>query len=242
MGGTKALIAVVAGLLLTGCSSSGNAESGSASAESGSASEAATEFTVGEELDPGDYTSQVFETPVTFKVPEGWKIFEDEPGQFGLARMANDGPPLLIMRDIDAAAAGCQGKAEPGVGRDAADLAQWLASREGLVTTEPVAVTIGGLAGYMVDVNLDPSWTTACPGIGDGPTVMTIVGSAPLSGGVLWGPEREGMQRMWFLDLPSVKDGNIVVMGDVCCGVDQGDQLGADQQVVDSLSFDTASD
>ena len=44
------------------------------------------------------------------------------------------------------------------------------------------------------------------------------------------------------LDLPSVKDGNIVVMGDVCCGVDQGDQLGADQQVVDSLSFDTASD
>ena len=47
---------------------------------------------------------------------------------------------------------------------------------------------------------------------------------------------------MWFLDLPSVKDGNIVVMGDVCCGVDQDDQLEADQQVVDSFSFDTASD
>ena len=56
------------------------------------------------------------------------------------------------------------------------------------------------------------------------------------------GPEREKMQRMWFLDPPSVKDGNIVVMGDVCCGVDQDDQLEADQQVVDSLSFDTASD
>jgi hypothetical protein len=28
-------------------------------------------------------------------------------------------------------------------------------------------------------------------------------------------------------------------MGDVCCGVDEDDQLSADQEIVDSLSFDT---
>ena len=229
---TVIVTVIVAVLSLTACSASGHAKSGSPS-------DAASVFTVGEELEPGEYTSQVFETPVTFTVPEGWKVFEDEPGQFGLARMANDGPPLLIMRDIDGASAGCHPIAEPGVGRAAADLAHWLASHEGLVTTEPVAVKVGGLNGYMMDVNLDPSWTTTCP-FSDGPTVMTIVGSA-ISSDVYWGVERTRMQRMWVLDLPSVKDGNIVLMGDVCCGVDQDDQLGADKQVVDSVSFDTTS-
>jgi hypothetical protein len=60
-------------------------------------------FTIGSELEPGTYTSQVA-TPVSFTVPAGWKVFEDEPGQFGLARMANDEPPLLVLRDIDGAA------------------------------------------------------------------------------------------------------------------------------------------
>ena len=179
MGWTKTVIAIVAGLLVTACSSSGDGESGSASEA------AAGEFTVGEELEPGDYTSQVFETPVTFKVPEAWKIFEDEPGQFGLARMANDGPPLFILRDIDAAAAGCSLHTDPGVGRGAADLTRWLASHKGLVTTKPVPVTVGGLDGYMVDVSLDPSWTKVCSAITPVPSVMTIMGSPPLSSGVL---------------------------------------------------------
>lgn len=234
MGWKHTVSLIVAVLFLTACSASDTGDSRSQS-------EAAS-VTVGEEIDPGEYTSQVFETPVTFTVPEGWKVFEDEPGQFGLARMANEGPPLLIMRDIDAASPGCPSHAQPGVGRGAAALTQWLSSHKGLVTTKPAAVTVGGLNGYVMDVNLDPSWTNACPGVSDGPAVMTIIGSPPLSSGVLWGPDLTRMQRMWFLDLPSVEDGNIVVMGDVCCGVDQDDQLEADQQVVDSLSFDTTSD
>jgi hypothetical protein len=236
MGWNQTAILTVAGLLLTACSASGDGESRAPSEP------AASVFTVGEEVDPGEYTSQVFETPVTFTVPEGWKVFEDGPGEFGLARTANDGPPLLIMRDIDAASPSCAPHAQPGVGRGAADLTKWLASLKGLVTTKPVAVTVGGLNGYVIDVNLDPSWTKTCPGVSDGPSVMTIIGSPPLSSGVLWGPDRTSMQRMWFLDLPSVEDGNIVVMGEVCCGVDQEEQLEADQHVVDSLAFDTTSD
>jgi hypothetical protein len=241
MGWKHTVIVIVAGLFLTVCSASGNGGSRSPS-EAASVPAGDVGFTVGEELDPGEYTSQVFETPVTFTVPAGWKVFEDEPGQFGLARMANDGPPLLIMRDIDAAAPGCPPHAQPGVGRGAADLTQSVGSRKGVVTTKPVAVTVGGLNGYVMDVNLDPSWAKSCPDITTGPSVMTIIGSPPLSRGVLWGPERTRMQRMWSLDLSSVEDGNIVVMGDVCCGVDQADQLQADQQVVDSLLFDTTSD
>ena len=230
---TKIALSFVAGLSLAACSSSGQGR------ESTSAPENVQQFKVGEELDPGKFASRVFETPATFTVPGGWKVFEDEPGQLGLARIANDGPPLLILRDIDAAAAGCITKPEQGVGREAADLSQWLTDRKGLVTTEPVPVLVGGLSGYVMDVSLDPSWTKTCPDITPEPSVMTIVGSPPLSSGVLWGPERARMQRMWFLDLPTVENGNIVVMGDVCCGVDEDDQLSADQEIVDSLSFDT---
>jgi hypothetical protein len=40
-------------------------------------------------LPAGTYTSEVFATPLTYTVPDGWKMFEDEAGQFGLALVAN---------------------------------------------------------------------------------------------------------------------------------------------------------
>jgi len=36
--------------------------------------------------------------------------------------------------------------------------------------------------------------------------------------------------------------GNIVIVGTVCCGVDDEDQLSAVQSVVDSFSFDATTD
>jgi hypothetical protein len=228
------VVVTIAALWLAACSSSGNPDS---SAGSGSPSAAASAYTLGVELEPGEYTSQVFATPLTFTVPTGWKVFEDQPGQFGLARMSNDGPPLLVLRDIDGAAQ-CEERAESGVGRGAEDLTTWLAGHKGLVTTKPATATVGGLSGYVIDVELDPSWTTACPFSNGIPTVSTVVGSS-ISSGLFWGVDPMTMDRMWVLDLPSVADGNIVVIAEVCCGVDPADQLEADQQVVDTFLFDT---
>ena len=45
------------------------------------------------------------------------------------------------------------------------------------VATEPVAVTIGGLDGFMVDLSVDPAWTHTCPYSNGGPMVSTFVDS-----------------------------------------------------------------
>jgi hypothetical protein len=193
-------------------------------------------ITIGSELEPGTYTSAVFATPITFTVPEGWKVFEDEPGQFGLARIAKDGPPLLVLRDIRAAAADCSEQPEDGVGHTAEELTTWLAAHEGLITTDPAPVTIGGLDGMVIDVSLDPSWITPCPFSGGQPIVMTLVGTE-ISRGLHWGTDATEEQRVWVLDLPQVDGGNMVIMADVCCGVSREEQLNAAQQVVESITF-----
>jgi hypothetical protein len=194
------------------------------------------DITIGSELDPGTYTSAVFETPITFTVPEGWKVFEDEPGQFGLARIANDGPPLLVLRDVRAAATDCSERPEDGVGHTAEEFTAWLAAHEGLTTTDPAPVTVGGLDGMVLDISLDESWTTPCPFSGGQPLVMTLVGTS-ISRGLHWGIDATEEQRVWVLDLPQVDGGNIVIMADACCGVTPDEQLSAAQQVVESFTF-----
>lgn len=226
--------AVAITFALAGCAPTGN---GAPPTPTPAASVAA--FTLGEELEPGTYTSETFATPLTFTVPAGWKVFEDEPGHIGLARMANDGPPLLVMRDIDAAAKSCAEEAEPNVGRSPEELTSWLAGHEGLVTTDPLATTVGGLDGYTMDTAMEPAWTTVCPFSNGQPIAMTLVGSE-LSRGVHWGNDSSSEDRLWILDLPNVENGNIVIVGTVCCGADRDDQLEAVQGVVDSFSFDTS--
>ncbi|MFB7892172.1 hypothetical protein ACFC1I_08235 [Microbacterium sp. NPDC056044] len=227
-------VAIVTLFAVAGCAPPGATSSTPEPSPSGST----VGYEVGSELDPGTYTSQVFDTPVTFTVPAGWKVFEDVPGWIGLARMENDGPPLLVVRDVDAAAKSCSEEAEPGVGRTPAQLTTWLSEHEGLATSEPSQVTVGGLDGTTIDTAMAPSWTTACPFSEGQPIAMTLVGT-DISKTFHWGNDAEWSDRLWVLDLPSVENGNIVIVGTICCGVDRQDQLDAVQEVVDSFEFDT---
>lgn len=196
-------------------------------------------FTLGSEMTPGAYTSQVFATPITFTVPAGWKVFEDEPGQFGLARVANDGPPLLVLRDIDAGAADCSMSAVSGVSRDPESLATWISTQDGLVASEPEPVNVSGLDGYSVDVTMDDTWSQVCPSGDTAPSVPLIVGSG-LSNGVQWGVAGGENSRYIVLSLPGAPDANIVLVADACCGVDPAEQLSAQMSVIDTITFDTS--
>ena len=191
-------------------------------------------------LPPGTYKSEVFETPLTYTVPEGWKMFEDEPGQFGLALLENDGPCLCVWRDVRAAAKSCVEEPEPGVGSSAADIVQWLAAQEGLDTSEPQPVTIGGLQGYVIDVWMSKDWTHACPFSNGNPTFPTLVGTSPLSDTVFWGAENGDSQRYYFLDLgENGADGNIAITVDVCCGAQWDERMKAVAPVIESFEFHT---
>jgi hypothetical protein len=199
-----------------------------------------TGFNFGRALQPGTYTSNVFETPVTFTVPMGWKVFEDESGQFGLAILANDNPCICIWRDVRAMAASCAEQPEPGVGTTARDIAGWLAHHKGIDASPVKAVTLGGLRGYVIDVAIDPAWKRACPFSEGRPAVPTLVGSG-ISTGVAWDVEPMDRQRVYLLDLP--KDGvagNIAVNIDVCCGVDWKQRIDEVTPVVESFEFKTA--
>ncbi|WP_062203677.1 hypothetical protein [Demequina salsinemoris] len=231
----RRLVALLGTIVLTSCSTSPAIDEPSGGESSTPAASTTWAYALGSELTPGTYTSQNFATPVTFTVPAGWKVFEDGPGELGLARIANDGPPLLVLRDIDAAATDCAEEAEPGVGRDPADIVDWLVNHDGLQTSDPVAVSIDRLDGYEIDLSIDPSWSGTCP-FSAIPIVMTLVGSE-LSAGVHWNVDANESNRVWVLDLPEVEGGNIVLVGSVCCGVNSDEQLAAEQEVVDSLSF-----
>jgi hypothetical protein len=194
-------------------------------------------FAVGQELMPGTYTSKVFDTPVTFTVPKGWKVFEDEPGQFGLAILANDGPCICVWRDVRAMAASCAEQPEPGVGTRARDIADWLAHQKGIDASPVNPVSLGGLHGYVVDVAIDPAWTRPCPFSEGRPAVPTLVGSG-ISTGVAWDVEAMDRQRLYLLDLgTNGAAGNVAINIDVCCGVDWQQRIIDVTPVVESFQF-----
>jgi hypothetical protein len=58
---------------------------------------------------------------------------------------------------------------EANRGATAAEMVAAVAANEALAASEPVDVTIGGLTGKQVDVQIDPGWTGSCPG--DPPTL-----------------------------------------------------------------------
>ena len=130
-------------------------------------------------LDPGTYSSQFIDPFVAYgdswnprfgaleyTVPAGWQNIEDWPAFFRLGpEGAGDGTFVFVTTDIVAVSETeqCSDVPHPTIGTSAEDLANWLATSPGLVTTAPVPVTIGGLPGFRVDIRLDPTWTETCP-------------------------------------------------------------------------------
>ena len=97
----------------------------------------------------------------------------------------------------------CSDQVEPSVGRTADELASWLTTVPGLVTTEPTPITIGGRSGQMLDISLDPAWTGTCEGDPDTNPIVTYLNP----GLAVRGDERT---RLILLDLG---DGDVVAIG-----------------------------
>lgn len=225
----KLVGALVGVLTVTSCSADAPPSSSAAPDSPGASSAGPTQhaepYAIGGELTAGTYDSEVFATPLRFTVPVGWKVFEDEPGQFGLARLVNDGPCVCVWRDVRAASPNFP-EEEPaeGVGPTARDIVEALGERAGLETSEATSVQVGGLDGYVIDLHL-AAGTNGAP---------TLIGTE-ISRGVYWGVAPGSEQRVWILDLPD--GGNIAINAEVCCGADWDEQLDAVGDVVASFEF-----
>ena len=173
-------------------------------------------------LPPGTYQTSRFDPfgdptkfgQVSYTVPGAWKIKDDEPGIFLLHHLSDvpQGQPstdsfiLLLARPRLAAdfaeGAKCGGTGDaPGVGGGLDDLVAAIRARPGVVSTTPVAVTIGGYKGQRLDLELVPSWTGGCLAL-DGPAVgMPLVHEAGSETGPGFGLGPNRPMRLMLLDL-----------------------------------------
>ena len=148
---------------------------------------------------------------ISYEVPTGWVTTIDNEDWFSLAppggRMLDGGGGLSGQLDIDgivayrdpviaAQDANCMKAAQPGLGHTVDDLVAYLRGHPGLVTSQPVPVTIAGMAGMQLDVSLAPTWKQTCPFNGLPSVVYMTHEGAP---NYLWGVDGAEHQRMAFL-------------------------------------------
>lgn len=183
-------------------------------------------------LPPGTYLTSAFDPfaepgvsgQLSYTVPEGWKIKEDEPDVFLLHRLPDPSPsqpatdsfvslfvqPRIAADFADGAMCGPVGAA-PGVGGGIDEVVEAITARPGVVSTPPTAVTIGGFAGQMVDVHLAPSWTRGCEAP-EGPIVgMPILVQAGSGPGPVAGLGPDNPLRLILLDLGGGRTMAIVI-------------------------------
>lgn len=122
-------------------------------------------------LAAGGQTSRRFGPDISFTVPEGWvnsqdwaeyyDLFPDTPANEAEYALSNDTAQAIRLANGEDVSAICD-QTGGAQGTTAAKMVDALVANEALATSEPVDVTIGGLSGRQIDVQLNPDWTSSC--------------------------------------------------------------------------------
>ncbi len=160
----------------------------------------------------GTFTSTQFRPAFSYAVADGWENLDDKSGFFFLVTEKPVGGAVLLLRDPYPAPADQTGPDQviDGVGRTARALSTWLASNPTLETTEPAAVTLGGLNGYRLDIAIASGVQTHpyfCAEFAKTPddACVAVFGAPPGEPGDSW-PIPAGLVgsgdtiRVWVLD------------------------------------------
>ena len=133
-------------------------------------------------LPAGSQTTRRFVAGSTFTVPAGWvndsdnaqiyTLFPDTPAnqaQYGLSKgTAQD---IVLTETVENNMFAICDATGLFQGATAAEVIDALVANDKLSTTSPVDVTISGLSGRQIDVQLNPDWSGSCPlGPEDPPT------------------------------------------------------------------------
>ncbi len=139
-------------------------------------------------LATGTYKTTVFHPTITYTVPAGWTNFEDTPGNFLLVPRRGNLPGVNagtsdfigIYASVAAEVTSCTPEQQvPGVGFGPRAIAGWIGRQPGLRSTPPRPVTVGGLAGVVVDITEAPGAGILCPSIPGPRYVAVIMGLSP---------------------------------------------------------------
>ena len=102
----------------------------------------------GQALRPGEYRSEEFEPPLTFRVGEGWATYtREEPDVLRFARGESGGLGFTNIREIyEPTETG-----SPDVAKAPEDIVGWFQQHPYLRTTDPEPATVGGVDGVRFD-------------------------------------------------------------------------------------------
>lgn len=194
-------------------------------------------------LEPGAYRWTFSDPTIDFTIPSpGWTwyysgSFRIVAGEFASVEGLYIPDGVYFLHDPTIASRNCEESSEPGVGRSVSDLVAWLENAPGLVVSEPAPVTIGGLEGMQLDIELDSAWERTCFFSEGLPTVPLIFSGAEF-GGYHVAIVREQSLRWSILDS---EDGVLIVaMEDDPGGLPHDELLQTGGEIVDSLVFSSA--
>jgi hypothetical protein len=190
-------------------------------------------------LAAGTYTTMVFHPAITYTVPAGWTNFEDTPGNFLLVPRRGNLPGVNggtsdfigIYASVAAEVNSCTSE-QPvfGVGQAPRAIAGWIGRQPGLRSTPARPVTVGGLAGVVMDITEAPGAGILCPAIPGPRYVAVIMGLAPsgLDHGLIPG-------LRWRLYLLAYGGGSLAIEVDDVAG--GGEHLAEYTALVKKLRF-----
>jgi hypothetical protein len=164
-------------------------------------------------LEPGQYRATYVDPTVAFEIGSpGWTWRYGGSLQLKASDTAAEGydaDGINFFLDPVIAAQDCKDGPEPGVERSVGDLVVWLQAAPGLTTSDRTPVTVGGLDGVRLDLQVDPDWDRPCFYSGGKPTVPLIYSSA-FPGGYNWAITPRTSMRWYVLDA-----GNRVLIVDI---------------------------
>ena len=151
---------------------------------------------------PADVHWEYERGAMSYTVPPGWTNSADWPIEYVLQPQAVDNfTGIFLANEIAIASPGdsCPEEPDPLMGRSVAEMTSWLTTAEGVAASDPVAVSIGGLDGAMVELAMEPAWTGTCPFSNGMPVVPLFVSPAP-DAGIHWVIGQETRMRVYLLD------------------------------------------
>jgi hypothetical protein len=213
----------------------------------------------GSTMAPGTYGTSAFDPfdrpgvpgQLWFTLPRGWAIEADTPASIALrhppdaaASSRSTDTFIAVFAQPRVAAAlddgvPCAGPPDaPGVGDRVDDIVAAIMARAGVISTVPVAVTIGGYEGREIELNLAPAWTGGCQaaeGTVVGIPILKLAGSGV---GPMMGVAPDHPLRLILLDLTG---GRAIAIALFVVGAAQPalfeEQVAAAMPVVESFEF-----
>jgi len=163
-------------------------------------------YDCGGALQPGLYRATYFDPSIAFEITgPGWTWLYTG----NLQMFASDDDVINFFLDPVIVAQDCTEAPEPGVERSVDDLVAWLQAAPGLITSDAAPVTIGGLDGVRLDLQVAPEWKKECFFSGGKPVVPLIYSSA-FPGGYNWAISPPTSMRWYILGA-----GNRVLIVDI---------------------------